>query len=196
MGAPLKVDVLLGGLDPGCPSAELKAGQRLALHMPDDGGELLDAAAPCGAVVGSVPLAELARAGFHWTPGCGVVATVRSVFRPKGEGQGMKVQVRLTEGGGTSRGEAAGAPAAGEEDQEGSWALKQPQLEALAASDHLRQVLRDKRLQEVIRRVDGANDARKVTLNECMSHPPCTKRTRLAACCVSCRHGRPNFLLA
>jgi len=171
MGAPLKVDVLLGGLDPGCPSAELKAGQRLALHMPDDGGELLDAAAPCGAVVGSVPLAELARAGFHWTPGCGVVATVRSVFRPKGEGQGMKVQVRLTEGGGTARGEAAGAPAAGEEDQEGSWALKQPQLEALAASDDLRQVLRDKRLQEVIRRVDGANDARKELLSTMESDP-------------------------
>lgn len=171
----LKLDVFLDGLEAGGAQAEaagsagLKVGQALRLQSPVEqdadgaGGSAMEACTAEGVVVGRVALSELQRAGYQWSPRRALKATIRSVFRPKVESQGMKVQVRLTECEPGTHPSDSGKPPAGEEEaeEEGSWSLKRPQLEQLVKYDDLKRVLRDERLQAVVRKIDSASDRRK-----------------------------------
>eukprot|EP00887_Chlorella_sp_A99_P000425 scaffold17.g425.t1 len=149
---PKRVDVVLHDLQAEA-AASINAGEAVALSSGD--GECVACSTADGRLLGTVPAeqaAQLRRGSFS--------GSVRTVRRQQSGGAVAAVEVRFAAVDAAAQARVQQAQHRQEEDEvdEGSWRLTNEQLEALAADEEVRWMLRDERLQVVVRDTDGAAD--------------------------------------
>lgn len=151
---PRKIDVFLERLESHVDVVEsLKAGDAVLLQRQADG---LACTTSDGQLVGAVPGSSAAALSAGEFTG-----SVRTVRR---QGAVVAVQVRFSPADPAAQArQQAQQQQQGEIIEEGSWQLSREQLGALDASEEVRWMLRDERLQGVIRGIDAAPDRERVS---------------------------------
>lgn len=161
-----KVDFIFEA-EPDKPFKDVKVGQKLDLAQQEDGTWSCNR--EDGSVVCPVPAAAAGSIAHCQRDGAVATAVIRSVKRCQdkpGVAASIQIRINFATQGSAPRLQQAPAPA----DDPTGFSLTTTELEQLAYNDEIRKTLGDKRLQDVLLKVDGAAN-REQALQQAMDNP-------------------------